>query len=191
MERIRPSGEDAPGTGGPRCPSGADSNAGQHQYTGTSLRFRSTEKKGPQAIGRSKGGLTTKIHMIAGCPDHGMEFSLSPGNASDFSEGKKLIEKYVFPESVTHLLLDKGYSFYETLLLCCRKGIEAVVPPKSNFKKKWRYNKNLYTYRNEIERHFHRLKNYRRIATRYDKLDTSYAGFIQLGMVALLVNILC
>jgi transposase len=71
------------------------------------------------------------------------------------------------------------------------KKLNAVMPPKSNFKNPWSYNKNIYIYRNEIERLFHRLKNYRRIATRYDKLDTSYSGFILLGLIALLLKILC
>lgn len=129
--------------------------------------------------------------MIAGCPDHGMKFSLTPGNTSDFTAGKKLITEYDFPDSVTHLLMDKGYSSYEILSLCSKKQIEAVVPPKSNFKRPWRYNRNLYVYRNEVERHFNRLKNFRRIATRYDKLDVSYSGFIFLGMIVLILRVIC
>lgn len=129
--------------------------------------------------------------MIAGDPDHGMHFSLSPGNTSDFSAGMKLITEYKFPDSVTHLVMDKGYSFYETLRICNEKQIEAVVPPKLNFKHPWLYNKNIYTYRNEIERHFNRLKNFRRIATRYDKLDFTYSSFILIGIIALILKVLC
>lgn len=129
--------------------------------------------------------------MIAGDPDHGMHFSLSPGNTSDFTAGKMLIENYEFPSSVSHLAMDKGYSCYEIFPLCAKKKIEAVVPPKSNFKEPWLYNKNIYLYRNEIERFFNRLKNFRRIATRYDKLDTSYSSFVLLGMIALLLKVLC
>lgn len=129
--------------------------------------------------------------MIAGDPDHGMDFSLSPGNASDFTEGKKLIEKYQFPQTVSHLVMDKGYSSYKIFPICSKKKIEAVVPPRSDFKHPWEYNKNLYIYRNEIERLFHRLKNFRRISTRYDKLDTSYSGFILLGLIALILKVLC
>jgi len=155
------------------------------------MRIGGAEKKGPQSIGRSRGGLTTKIHMIAGDPDHGMHFSLSPGNTSDWTAGKKLIEDYDFPSSVSHLAMDKGYSFYDILSLCENKKIEAVVPPKANFRRPWPYNKNIYIYRNEIERHFNRLKNYRRIATRYDKLDIVYSGFILLGMIALVLKVIC
>ncbi len=129
--------------------------------------------------------------MIAGDPDHGMHFSLSPANTSDFSAGMKLIHEYQFPDSVTHLVMDKGYSSYETLRVCNEKQIEAVVPPKSNFKYPWLYNKNMYLYRNEIERHFNRLKNFRRIATRYDKLDLTYSAFILIGIIALILKVIC
>lgn len=129
--------------------------------------------------------------MIAGGPDHGMYFSLSPGNTSDFSSGMKLIEEYQFPDSITHLVMDKGYSSYKILSICQKKQIEAVVPPKLNFKHPWLYNKNIYIYRNEIERHFNRLKNFRRIATRYDKLDLSYSAFILIGMISLILKVIC
>lgn len=129
--------------------------------------------------------------MVAGDPDHGMHFVLSPGQASDCRIGKDIIRDYAFPDSVEYLAMDKGYSCYEIINLCNEKQIEPVVPPKENFKEQWQYNKHLYTYRNEVERHFHRLKNYRRIATRYDKLDTSYSGFVLLGMIALILKVLC
>ena len=129
--------------------------------------------------------------MVAGDPDHGMHFLLSPGQASDCRIGKELIKSYIFPKDITHLVMDKGYSSYEILTLCAEKNIEAVVPTNTNYKHPWLYNKNLYAYRNEIERHFHRLKNYRRIATRYDKLDSSYSGFLLLGMIALILKVLC
>jgi len=129
--------------------------------------------------------------MIAGDPDHGMHFSLSPGQANDLRIGKELITGYAFPSSVTHLVMDKGYSSYDIHEVCAEKNIEAIVPPKTNFKNPWGYHRHLYVYRNEIERHFHRLKNFRRIATRYDKLDTSYSGFVLLGMIMLVLRVLC
>lgn len=129
--------------------------------------------------------------MIAGDPDHGMQFMLSAGHANDFIMGKKLIEEYTFPVSVSHLVMDRGYSSYQIFSICNKKNIEAVVPPRKDFNCPWEYDKNLYLYRNEIERLFNRLKNFRRIATRYDKLDTSYTGFIFLGLIALLLKVLC
>lgn len=129
--------------------------------------------------------------MIAGDPDHGMHFVLTGGQVSDMKIGKQLIENYSFPKTVDHLAMDKGYSSYEIVELCERKGINPVVPPKGNMKKPWQYNRNIYTYRNEIERLFHRMKNCRRIATRYDKLDIMYSSFILLCLVTLLLGVLC
>jgi len=87
--------------------------------------------------------------------------------------------------------MDKGYSGKAILKACTDKKIEPVVPPKSNMKEPWDYNHIVYLYRNEIERLFSRLKNFRRIATRYDKLDSAYSGFVMLGMIALLLKVLC
>lgn len=151
----------------------------------------STKKKWPQSIGRSKGGLTTKIHMIAWDPDHGMIFSLSPGNESDFKAGMKLIQETEFPDSVEYLAMDKWYSFYKTFEVCEAKNLTAVVPPKKNFKHQWLYDKNIYLYRNEIERFFNRIKNFRRVATRYDKLDIMFSSFLLFWMIALLLKVLC
>ncbi len=62
-------------------------------------------------------------------------------------------------------------------------GYEPVVPPKRNFKEQWQYDKELYKRRNEIERFFRRLKRFRRIFTRYDKLDILFAGFILFAVI--------
>lgn len=102
-----------------------------------------------------------------------------------------MIKEYSFPKTVDHLAMDKGYSCYEILDLCREKGITPVVPPKENMKKPWQYNRNVYAYRNEIERLFHRIKNFRRISTRYDKLDLIYSSFISLCLIALLLKFLC
>jgi putative transposase len=131
------------------------------------------------------------VHVIAGDPDHGMHLRLTPGQASDCKVGRELIESFAFPTTVTHLVMDKGYSSYDIRDLCASKNIEAVVPPKGNYRCPWLYNRHLYAYRNEIERHFHRLKNYRRIATRYDKLMQTYSGFILLGMIMLVLKVIC
>jgi len=129
--------------------------------------------------------------MIAGDPDHGIVFSLTPGNVSDFRAWMQLIEESNLPDSVEYMTMDKGYSFYQTFEVCTKKNLTAVVPPKSNFKNQWRYDRNIYRYRNEIERLFNRLKNYRRIATRYDKLDVMFGSFVQCWMIALLLKVLC
>jgi len=63
------------------------------------------------------------------------------------------------------------------------KGFIPVVPPKRNRKDPWDYDKERYKKRNEIERYFLRLKRFRRIFTRYDKLDIMFSGYIYFAMI--------
>jgi transposase len=66
-------------------------------------------------------------------------------------------------------------------------GVSPVVPPKKNRKKPWDYNKALYKQRNEVERMFRRLKGFRRIGTRYDKLDLMFSLYIYLALCVIAV----
>lgn len=76
--------------------------------------------------------------------------------------------------------MDRAYEGDETRRLVLEQGITPVVPPKKNRKKPWDYDKEIYKKRNEVERLFCRLKRFRRIATRYDKLDVLFLFYITL-----------
>jgi len=67
-------------------------------------------------------------------------------------------------------------------------GMDPVVPPKSNRKEPWEYDKELYKGRNIVERNFHRIKQFRRVFTRYDKLDITYNAFIALAHITLFMR---
>lgn len=79
--------------------------------------------------------------------------------------------------------MDRAYSGKKMRLTAIELGYEPVVPPKKNFKEQWEYDRELYKQRNEIERFFRRLKRFRRIFTRYDKLDIIFSGFILFAMI--------
>ena len=79
--------------------------------------------------------------------------------------------------------MDKAYGGAATRKLAKDKGFDPVVPPKSNAKKPWEYDKELYKRRNEVERFFRRLKAFRRIFTRFDKLDVIFTGFITFVLI--------
>ena len=81
--------------------------------------------------------------------------------------------------------MDKAYGNKKNRSSVTRKGGIPVVPPKSNAKRPWKYDKKTYKKRNEIERLFHHLKNFRRIATRYDKLDIMFRAFVGFGLTML------
>jgi transposase len=86
------------------------------------------------------------------------------------------------PEAV---LADKGYDSDAVVKAVEDMGAVAVIPPKSNRKIQREYDKFLYKERNLVERLFNKLKNFRRVATRYDKLDITFLGFIYLAAITL------
>lgn len=79
------------------------------------------------------------------------------------------------------LIADKGYDADAFVQAIEAGGAKAVIPPRSNRLNPRRFSRKLYRHRNLIERFFNRIKHYRRIATRYDKLALSYLSFVQLA----------
>ena len=79
--------------------------------------------------------------------------------------------------------MDKAYEDDETRKLAMAQGFIPIVPPKSNRKEPWEYDKELYKNRNEVERFFLRIKRFRKVFTRYDKLDIMYTGFVLVAMI--------
>ena len=79
--------------------------------------------------------------------------------------------------------MDRAYEGDETLQLARELGYMPVVPPNPNRRVPWEYDRVLYRRRNEIERLFRRLKGYRRIFSRFDKLDVLFAGFILFALI--------
>ena len=156
---------------------------GQHKRQGAPAWDWGFKKSGPQSIGRSKGGLTTKIHMVTASDRAAVSFSLSPGNAADAPEGRKLLSSTPQNAARRHIIMDRAYEGNETRALAIELGLSPVVPPKQNRKTPWDYDKKIYKKRNEIERFFLRIKRFRRVFTRYDKLDQVFEGFILFAMI--------
>lgn len=82
-----------------------------------------------------------------------------------------------------YLIMDRAYEGDETRALAVSLGYIPVVPPKKNRKDPWEYDQKTYKQRNEVERFFLRIKRFRRVFTRYDKLDIVFAGFILFAMI--------
>src|SRR3984885_7850033 len=136
------------------------------------------KKNGPQAIGKSRGGWNTKVHLVAANARTAITFPLSPGHAHDAPEGRALLaELGPMPEGLP-LLMDRAYEGDETRQLVLSLGMIPVVPPKSNRIEPWEYDRALYKKRNEIERLFRRLKGFRRIFSRFEKLDVVFLAFL-------------
>lgn len=82
-----------------------------------------------------------------------------------------------------YLIMDRAYEGDKTSLLAINRGYIPVVPPKRNRKSPWEYDRKLYKRRNTVERFFLRIKRFRKIFTRYDKLDVIFSGFILFAMI--------
>ena len=123
--------------------------------------------------------------MVASSATIAIAFTLSPGQNHDVPEGRYLLEEMQKPFEVDGLPLgmDRAYEDNETRKLAVSLNFIPIVPPKKNRLEPWDYDKELYKRRNEVERLFRRLKAYRRIFTRYDKLDIIFMGFILLALI--------
>jgi transposase len=121
--------------------------------------------------------------MVAADARTAIVFALSPGSAHDAPEGRALLEDPgPMPEGLP-MLMDKAYEGNETRQLVLDLGMIPVVPPKSNRLDPWEYNRELYKKRNEVERLFRRLKGFRRIFSRFEKLDVVFLGFINFVLI--------
>ena len=137
-------------------------------------------KKGEenQAVGRSRGGRNTKIHALADAKGRLIAILLSGGEAHDCPLAERLIRRVKSPE---RLLGDKAYDSAELREALDERGTKPVIPNRCNRKQPFSFNKRLYKLRWRIENAFNRLKDFRRIATRYDKLARNYLASVCLA----------
>ena len=141
------------------------------------------KKNGAQAIGQSRGGWTTKIHLVAADARTALMLALSPGQDHDARHGRQLLLRLGPAASTTYVLMDRAYEGNETRKLALALGYTPVVPPKSNRRDPWEYDRVLYRRRNEVERLFCRLKGFRRVFSRFDKLDVMFLAFIHFALI--------
>jgi transposase len=131
-------------------------------------------------VGRSRGGLTTKIHARVDAKGRPIRLLISPGNDHDVTHAEALLDGL---ERRTVVIADKGYDA-DRVRSCIRdQGAIPNIPNRANRKRKFRWKKAIYRERNHVERFFNKLKQFRRIATRYDKLGATFFAFIQLAAV--------
>ena len=157
---------------------GADRLLGRE---GASLRLRWKGGEQSHAIGRSRGGRTTKIHALTDVLGRPGVLLLTPGNASDVTAAPAVLAEA--PGRIRRLAADKGYDADWLRANLREKGITPIIPGKRGRKRKIRHDKRRYRERWRIEATFNRLKDFRRIATRYDKLARNYVSAVALAAV--------
>ena len=122
--------------------------------------------------------------MVTASDRAAVAFSLSGGNAHDAPEGELLLGTFERLQEQAYIVMDRAYEGDKMRAKAVEAGYVPVVPPKRNRVNPWEYDTELYKRRNEIERFFLRLKRFRKIFTRYDKLDIMFCGFIYFAMIA-------
>ena len=135
--------------------------------------------EGNEAIGLSAGGNTTKIHLSTDSCGNPVHFELTAGNINDCTAAPSLIEQSPVSE---YLIADRGYDSESIREQIQKRGTIPVIPRKRNSiigndGLDW----GLYSYRHLVENAFARLKHFRAIATRYDKLKRNYMGMLALA----------
>ena len=131
-----------------------------------------------QAVGRSRGGRNTKIHALADAKGRLIAILLTGGEAHDCPVAARLIRRVKPPE---RLLGDKAYDSAELREGLDERGTKPVIPNRCNRKQPFSFSKRLYKLRWRIESAFNRLKDFRRIATRYDRLARNYLASVCLA----------
>ncbi|WP_458387133.1 IS5 family transposase [Rhizobium pisi] len=136
-------------------------------------------KGGPkdQALGRSRGGLTTKIHMLADALGRPLRFIVTAGQVGDITQAPALLDG----QSGDAVLADKAYDSNALRQTIADMGAEAVIPSNRSRKIIIPHDEIAYINRNRIERCFNRMKHFRRFATRYDRRTIHFQGFVHLA----------
>jgi transposase len=147
---------------------------------------RALKKEGEsQAIGRSRGGLSTKIHARVDALGTPTGFLLTPEQACDLEGADVLLPALAAPI----VIADKGYDADQRVLRpLAQAGKTAVIPPKANRTTPRGYDKDLYQARHLIENFFCQLKQFRAIATRYDKTARNFLAAVYLAAVTVWLN---
>lgn len=131
------------------------------------------------AIARSGGGLSTKIHMACDALGYPLGFILTGANVSDYDQCKPLLESCLKKGSLA--LMDKGYDSDSIRSSVHALGGVCVIAPRSNRIVKPEFDEHTYKERHKVENLFEKLKRFRRIATRYEKLVTTFSAMLTLA----------
>jgi transposase len=117
------------------------------------------------------------LHLAVDAQGRPLRLIITEGQVADITCAKELIED--LPAKA--VIADKGYDADALVLAIRAAGAKVVIPPRSNRIKRRRYSRALYRTRNLVERFFNRIKHFRRVSTRYDKLADSYLAFASLA----------
>jgi transposase len=129
-------------------------------------------------MGRSRGGLTTKIHALVDANGLPVKLKLTEGQAHDGKSAEGMLND-IGPGQT--LLADSAYDSDRMRQNLCDRGAWANVKPMPNRVNVPAFSRVLYRYRNLVERFFNKLKHFRAVATRYEKHDENFLALVKLA----------
>ena len=138
-------------------------------------------EKAEQALGRSRGGFSTKIHIVVDALGNPLDFVLTAGQAHDVTQGPALLKG----RQADYVIADKGYDADAFIEVIDAMGAIPVIPARKNRTEPRHYDVHLYKERHLVECFINKIKWYRRIFSRFDKLAKRFLGF--LALVATLI----
>ena len=132
------------------------------------------KKRGEQALGRSRGGFSCKIHITVDGLGNPLRLVLTGGERHDSTQAQTLLAGFDFE----HLIADRGYAAADFVDYLLQRGIEVVIPPHQRAKVLRDYDQWRYRERHLVECFINKIKHFRRVFSRFEKLDRSYLGFL-------------
>jgi transposase len=138
-----------------------------------------------QAIGRSRGGLTTKIHLKTDEVGVPIRCILTAGQKAECEQAENLVAQ----DDCTHLIADRGYDSDQFRNALASSGINSVIPGRRHRKIPINVDEEIYKKRNVVERFFSRIKEFRRIATRYEKNADLFRAMFVIGCIVVLLKV--
>ena len=142
------------------------------------------KKSGEQALGRSRGGFSCKIHVVVESLGNPLRFILTGGQRHDITQVYALLEGFDLEGfDFERLIADRGYWADHFINYLLDRGIEAVIPPHQRAIILREYDTWLYRERHLVECFMNKIKHFRRIFSRFEKLDRSYLGFLHVVSV--------
>jgi transposase len=138
-------------------------------------------------MGRSRGGLTTKIHAVVDAEGRPIALALTPGQTHDSQMAQPMLDVL---DQGSILLADRAYDTNALRALAAEKKAWANIPPKRNRKEAFAFSPWVYRQRNLVERFFSKLKNFRAIATRYDKDPLNFLAAIKIAAARIWIKCL-
>ena len=130
------------------------------------------------------GGFSTKIHILVDALGNPVEFILTGGQEADVTQAEPLMQGH----ETDAVIADKAYDSDAIIDAAKRQRAEAVIPPKRNRKVPREYDEHLYKERKKVEWFINLLKQYRRVATRYEKTARNFLGFVHMAATMILLR---